>query len=249
MFTKEEIKYFIKKLGSKWLFPDFSNKITWTVLTFGGGFLLFPAPLKLLFINWGIAIFNLNSGIPLEIPDLEANSDYIIGATLVFLALAYNIGCKYFLLKKEIFEHGISEKLKLSDYKLLEKFISEFQSDSPSVRLLRDHDFENAFNTDTLSEIREFACKWVGAEYRFIDTSIERKREDLIRLCDSFLADVSTHTAPIGNGSFSSAIPENLKGVWNKPSWLTAIIDKLNIDAKTIYDTHQEFILLARNNL
>ncbi len=47
---KDNLNLLIKKLIRK-AFPEFSNKVTWTLLTAGIGILALPAPTYLLFVN------------------------------------------------------------------------------------------------------------------------------------------------------------------------------------------------------
>ncbi|WP_191603426.1 hypothetical protein [Marinomonas algicola] len=249
MFTQEEVKSFIIKLGNKWFFPDFSNKITWYVVTLGAGFILVPEPIKLFFLNWLIDIFNLNSGVPLELPDLEASTDYTVGIVLIVLALAHNLGHKYFSLEKDKFDHAVSQELKHSDLKLLEKFLLEFPSDCSSAILLKDHDFGNSFNRDYLKNIDDFTYRWNGAEYKFMNKDIDEKRAVFHSLCKSFLVKIAEYTSPVGASNFSSVVPDHLRGEWDFPDWVKSQITELNEMATEVYRTHQEFILYAKNEI
>jgi hypothetical protein len=249
VFTHEEVKSFIIKLGNKWFFPHFSNKITWYVVTLGAGFMLVPAPIKLFFLNWLIDLFNLNSGIPLELPELEASTDYTVGLVLVVLALIHNLGYKYFSLEKDKFYHTVSQELKHSDFKLLEKFLQEFPSDCSSVILLKDHDFGNLFNRDYLKNIDDFYNRWNGAEYRFMNNDIDEKRFGFHCLCQSFLLKIAEYTSPVDSSSFSSVVPDHLRGEWDIPDWVQSQVTELNDLATEVYKKHQEFILYAKNEM
>jgi hypothetical protein len=99
MFTKEEIKLFIIKLGNKYIFPDFTNKLTWYVVTVGVGIIVMPQPFKLLFINWCIEVFNLNSGIKFTLPEMDSGNDYLTGLILISIGFVHNIGKKYIELR------------------------------------------------------------------------------------------------------------------------------------------------------
>ena len=136
VFSKEEVKAFIIRLGEKCFFPDFTNKLTWYVVTLSAGFILIPQPIKLFVINWAIEVFNVNSGLKMTLPEMEARNDYATGLCLIFMALAHNIGYKYFGLKQKIFEHKIRQERRISDTNLLERFVHEFSSNCPSAVLL-----------------------------------------------------------------------------------------------------------------
>ncbi len=247
MFNKEEIKAFIIRLGEKWFFPDFTNKLTWYVVTLGAGFILVPQPVKLFFINWLIEVFNVNSGLKLTLPEMEASTDYTTGIILVFIALAHNIGYKYFELKKEIFNHKVLQDRRISDYKLLELFLGEFPSNCASAILLKEHDFSNSFDRDKLQNIEGFYYQWNGAEYHFIDSEIDQKRQDFFEGCKQFLLKVAEYTTPVGASNFSSVIPDHFRADdWKRPDWVTTQIKELNDLATNLFKEHQEFIAFAK---
>jgi len=250
VFNKEEIKTFIIRLGEKWFFPDFTNKLTWYVVTLGAGFILIPQPIKLFFINWLIEIFNVNSGIKLTLPEMEASTDYTTGIILVFMALAHNIGYKYFELKKEIFNHKALQDRRISDFKLLESFLVEFPSNCASAILLKEHDFGNSFVRDKLQNINAFYYQWNGAEYHFIHPEIDQKRQNLYRGCEQFLLKVTEYTTPVGTSNYSSVIPDHLRADdWNLPEWVTTHIRELNEVATNLFKEHQEFIAFAKSKI
>lgn len=92
MFKSEEIKKFILIYGKRIIFPSFANKITSTIVLSGIGIVVTPAPLKVVFYNWLIKIFNLNSGIPVTVPEISSgSSDYFYGVLLVIIGLTFNI--------------------------------------------------------------------------------------------------------------------------------------------------------------
>jgi len=250
VFSKEEVKAFILRLVEKWFFPDFTNKLTWFVVTLGAGFLLVPQPVKLFVINWAIEVFNANSGIKMTLPEMEASSDYTAGLLLIFMALAHNIGYKYYGLKQSIFTHKIRQEQRISDTNLLERFLAEFSSHSPSAMLLNEHDFGNSFDRDRLKQIENYYYKWNGAEYHFIDTEIDVKRNLLHEECKNFLLKVGEYTTPVGVGDFSSVIPDHLRvDDWNLPEWVRNQIKELNELATNLYQQQQDFISFAKTKI
>ncbi|KRW50581.1 hypothetical protein AO724_10055 [Aeromonas allosaccharophila] len=250
MFSKEEVKAFIIRLGEKWFFPDFTNKLTWYVVTLGAGFILIPQPIKLFVINWAIEIFNVNSGLKLTLPEMEASNDYATGISIIFMALTHNIGYKYFGLKQKIFEHKVRQEQRISDTNLLERFMNEFSSNCPSAVLLKEHDFGNSFDRDRLKQLEEFHYKWNGAEYHFIDSEIDSKRNLLHEKSTQFLIKVAEYTTPVGASSFRSVVPDHLRADdWNLPDGVTNEIEELNGLATALFEQHQQFIAYARTKI
>lgn len=247
MFSNEEIKMFIVRLVEKWFFPDFTNKLSWYVVTLGAGFILVPQPVKLFIINWLVKVFNVSSGLMLTLPEMEASTDYSIGVALVFMALAHNIGYKYFGLRKLIFEHKVRQEQRIGDYNLLEKFLIDFPSNCESAILLKEHDFGNSFDRDKLKQLDEFYYRWNGAEYHFIDPEIDTKRKALYEGCKQFLLKVAEYSGPVGRSNFSSVIPDHLRADdWNLPDWVTKRIKELNDITTNLFVQHQEFVTFAR---
>lgn len=205
----EQMREIWYKWLKKWLFPDFSNKITWAVLSAGISFLLVPAPVKLFILNWFVDIFNANSGLPFELPDMEASTDYTVGIILIVLTLGHNLGYKYFSLQKEQFEYTVSKELKLSDYKLLESFLAQLPSTCNSLVLLNSHDFGNPFHRSNLDELEQFVRNWHASEYQFQDKSIDESRVTLIKRSNEFLIKLSSCISPRGTAGMYRALLRN----------------------------------------
>jgi hypothetical protein len=88
LFTKDERKEFLIKLGKRWIFPDFSNRVTWYAITLGATVILFPTPGKLIFYNWLVDSFNINSGKYFIFADFKTgNADYWLGFSLIIFSL------------------------------------------------------------------------------------------------------------------------------------------------------------------
>ncbi|MBI6799380.1 hypothetical protein, partial [Pseudomonas syringae] len=84
MFTGKEIKSLALEYGRKWLFPDFTNKLTWFVAGVGGAIIVTPTPLKVIVYNWLIDTFNLNSGKKFSLAELVPEAaDYWVGFGLI----------------------------------------------------------------------------------------------------------------------------------------------------------------------
>lgn len=250
MFTKEEIKEFIVKYGKKWFFPDFSNKITWHVVTLGAGVIIAPTPFKLIFYNWLIDTFNLNSGKHFIFSEISSNSaDYWLGFVLIFIALAHNFFSKWITLQESVSVKELAKKSNEADKKLFDKFLEELPSNSASIKLLKEHDFGNSFFGDHTNEIENFVNKWNVSELQFLDSELEEKKMDLWQNCHKFLLKLAESSGPIGNGPRFSVIPDHCRGDWDLPEFVNERVRELNKNATICHNLHQEMVALCKQKL
>lgn len=154
MFNRKEVKEIILK---KWIFPDFSNKLTWFIAGIGASVVLTPAPFKQLFYNFLVDTFNLNAGQHYTLAELQSNSaDYWLGFSLIFLALLHNIGYRLFIYKSEKQVQREQQELLDVDKKLFIEFIELLPSDGLDVKLLEDHDFGNSHHGKEIKCLEQF---------------------------------------------------------------------------------------------
>lgn len=249
MFSKKEIKEFVVKLGNKWFFPDFSNKITWYVIILGAAIVATPTPLKLIFYNWLIDSFNLNSGMHLTLPELTSDSaDYWLGFSLILLALLHNVISKWILLHNRLFEKRDNERLIEVDRKLFEEFLKTFPSNSSSLCLLQEHDFGASFKRDSLREIDAFVYGWNNTEKQFLTDELETLRSEFWRKCDAFTWLLAEKSGPTAVG-LQCVVPDRVRDDWDWPDWVNKNIDEVNRAAHELAAMHQEFIKAARRIL
>ncbi len=250
VITRDEFKKLVIALGKKWLFPDFTNKLTWFVVSVGCTILLAPTPLKLLLYNWLVDTINMNSGVKFTLAEINTNSiDYIWGFSLVVLALVHNIASRYFQYISTSITYKEKEKSEIADKDLFNKFLETLPSNSPSIYLLRDQDFGSFYNNDDIDQINDFIDKWDNTEHQFLDTELEVKRKELLRGCNLFISNLVTSSGPINIGSFYSVIPDGHRGDWEQPDYVNEKIKDLNQKATNCYSQHQEFITLCKNKL
>ncbi|MDP2204287.1 MAG: hypothetical protein Q8K07_19905 [Methylicorpusculum sp.] len=250
MTSRNEIKKLIITFLRKWLFPDFTNKVTWAVVTVGCAILVTPTPFKLIFYNWLVDSFNLNSGNHFTLAELTADSaDYVWGGVLVVGALFHNIGYRYFLHAAAVAEERKLDRQRYADLVLFNEFKSAFPSNSASVRLLEEHDFGNSYPGDSTSHIERFVVDWNNAEHQFLDSAIEKKRQELWACCNNFLNTLASHSGPITASPFFSAIPDMYRGDWDWPDFVSERVKELNTKASECFTCHQEFIALSKNRL
>lgn len=250
MFSKNEIREFVIKLGRRWFFPDFSNKLTWTVISLGVSVILVPAPLKLAFYNWLVDTVNLNAGKYFSLAELGSGSaDYWVGFALILSAFAHNIASKWIKLYQERLLSQDKTAILDADRVLFGKFMAAIPSDSPSIYLLKLHDFGDPFTIESLNEINTFVSEWNCAESKFLNEELEHLRAALWQKIYDFRALLAEKSAPISKGCLQSVVPEQHRNDWTWPKWVADDIQAVNSMASEVFELHQSFIFTAKRVL
>lgn len=248
MFNKKELKNILLK---KIIFPDFSNKITRWVIGTGITIILTPIPLKIVFYNWFISTFNLNSGESLKLADFQSSSaDYIWGFSLIALALLHNIAYKIYCYQVDKPKREIQEREAEVDRKLFTKFITMLPANSSSIDLLQNHDFGNTFYGKKLDRLRDVIVLFENVEHKFLDNDLEAAKIKFIQELNNFDYKIGIYTGPSGGSvEFFSCIPDSYKGAYDTPEWITGQIDELNSSSLLCYQLYETFVNQARNKL
>lgn len=250
MTSKKELKELVIALGKRYLFPDFTNKLTWFVVTVGGAIILTPAALKWLFYNWLVATFNLNSGNKFTLPELEAGvADYTLGFSLIVLALFHNVANRYFIYKTGDAAAAEAKEREVVDRALFNRFLKEFPSNSRSVALLKEHDFGNSYHDNNTDEIDRFVETWNTAETQFLDPELEIARKELHQKVREFAYKLAQSSGYINVGPMLSAVPDIYRGALDWPDHVDVRIKELNEKSSECYQLHQQFVMLGRRKL
>ncbi|WP_282168113.1 hypothetical protein [Shewanella japonica] len=247
MFNRKEVKEIIWK---KWLFPDFTNKLTWLVAGAGVTILLTPTPLKQLFYNWLVDTFNLNSGEYYTLADLQSNTaDYWLGFGVILLSLLHNIGYRVFIYKTDKLAHIEKQKLIEVDKVLFNKFIELLPSDGLDVKILEEHDFGNSHHGNNVNALDTFVHTWNNAQKQFLDTELESKRSDFITKSRHFIYTLASRSYAIGNGEIFSCIPDAYRNAWEWPAHIDEQVKELNDLGTELFELHKDLIITARRKL
>lgn len=250
MFSKQELKILIISLGRKYLFPDFTNKLTWFVVTVGGAIILTTTAFWQIFFNWIIETFNINSASYFTLAELESsNSEYIIGFLLIVFALFHNIAHRYIIYKTGDIAAAEAKEQAAVDRMLFERFLAEFPSRSKSVILLKEHDFGNSYHGESTEEIGRFVDTWNTAETHFLDSELETVRKELYNGMHEFIYKLAGYSGYINTGPMQSVVPDAYRDAWELPEFIDKRIKELNDKATECYELHQKFIILGRCKL
>ncbi|MFN7835113.1 MAG: hypothetical protein ACK5NY_04895 [Burkholderiaceae bacterium] len=250
MFTKQEVKEFIIKLGKRWFFPEFYTKVTWYVITLGAGIILTPTPLKLLVCNWLIDSFNLNSGKQLTLSEMGTGAaDYWRGFALIVLALLHNIFSKWLLHKDSVKSNIEIDELNKIDKELFLLFTKDFPADSRAVMFLRDVDLGGTYHEYEIKEIEAFIQKWDATNYEFHDAELEKIRVELLEKSRKFILKLANNSYCIGSGPRYRCVPDQYVGDFNYPTEVDLTLRELNAMATELYKLHSKFIRECRKKL
>ncbi|HCE3304116.1 TPA: hypothetical protein NG558_004297 [Vibrio parahaemolyticus] len=247
MFNRKEVKEIILK---KWIFPDFSNKLTWFIAGIGATVVLTPTPFKQLFYNWLVDTFNLNLGNHYTLAELQSNSaEYWLGFSLIFIALLHNIGYRVFIYKSDKQVQSEQKELLEVDKKLFLEFIELLPSDGLDIKLLEEHDFGNSHHGKEVKSLDKFVHTWNNSQKQFLDAELEAKRDIFITKSRHFIYTLANRSYAIGNGEIFSCIPDAYRNAWDWPKHVDDQIRELNELGTELFELHKEFVLLARRKL
>jgi len=250
VFSKEEIKELITKASNNWLFPDFTNKLTWYIALLGGTILVTTTALKEIFYNFLVDTVNLNSGNHFTLAELQSSSvEPLVGLGLIALALMHNLANKFLSQKSSEIALKDSRERQLVDMALFRKFLEDFPSNGHTVPFLRDHDLGGSYHDVNLTDINKFVENWDNVEYHFLDKEIEDRRAELWRKCRTFTYFLGTHSYDLNGGPMFSCVPDSCRGAWNYPEHVDQTLRELNEKATECYELHQSFAMLARQKL
>ncbi|MCU6307545.1 hypothetical protein [Enterobacter quasiroggenkampii] len=251
---KENLNLLFNKLIHK-AFPEFSNKVTWTLITFGVGVLALPAPTYLIFINLIIDFYNKQTNSNISLININSiTPSGSIGLTLIILGLMYHLIIKGFQVFHEIAQEkqiNITNEIKRkSDIKLYEKFLSILPTTSQSITLLKEHDFGNPFHDNSIKDIEKMSYEWGHADQHFHDTEIESKATKLSNDIQNFNNFLALRSHYIHSGPTLTMLTERDRA--NDFEWLPQTeenVREANERSANIYKDYCDFISTCKNKL
>ena len=247
MCNRTELKEIILK---KWVFPDFSNKLTWFVVGVGAAVVLTPTPFKQLFYNWLVDTFNLNSGSHYTLVELQSDSaDYWLGFSLIFLALLHNAINQIFVYKTEIASRVENESKHAIDRVLIQEFMELLPSDGPDMEFLEEHDFFTSHHGKSWSALNRYVSTWDVPEKNFLDPSLEEKRLNFYNKSKQFMDLLAVNSYSIKDGTYYSCVPDLYRGTRDCPEHVRETIKEINRLGTECFDLHRVLVSDARRKL
>lgn len=250
----DNLNLFLKKLIHK-AFPEFSNKVTWTLITFGVGILALPAPTYILFINLIIDFYNKQTSSNITLIDINSiTPSYSLGLALIICGLVYHLVIKGLQTFNEITREkhlNLTNEIKRkADIKLYEKFIAILPPTSLSIALLKDQDFGHSFHENSIKDMEKLSYDWGHADQHFHDTEIENKAIKLNGDIQNFNNFLALHSNYIHTGPILTMLTAQDRA--NDFEWLPQTeknVREANERSAAIYEEYCDFILTCKKKL
>lgn len=250
----ENVNLFIKKLIGK-AFPEFSNKVTWALITLGSSMFLLPAPTYLLFTNLLIDFYNKKTQSNISLIDINSvNPSNGIALTLILSGLAYHLFIKGFQTYESIKNANrdgiIEDRFRDSDIGIYNEFLEVLPPESLLIELLKDHDFGTSFHENSIKGFNDLRYKFGKATQIFHDDEIQNLSENLrneFLSFDNFLA-MSSHY--LHQGPMLTMLTDRDRAM--DMDWLPQTEEKVNKANKwssELYKLYFEFIAACKKKL
>lgn len=121
------------------------------------------------------------------------------------------------------------------------------------IQFLANHDFLSSFGREDINPLDEFRFSWNNAEHKFIDSEIEKLRNDLHMKTELFQRAIGEYTSP--NDSGRQAVKLDRPPITDEKDW-KYWSDKnrnegniINKKADELISAHQLFVKKAREKL
>jgi len=134
------------------------------------------------------------------------------------------------------------------DTKLFEKFLTDLPM-QPTIQLLKDHNFENSFNKDSIQPLFDFVYDWSNADHEFKNRKIERDRKKLLAQAQDLADKIIEHTTPVGDGRLLSVFSDSLRAKGERPDHVSRSAKILNERAEVFVRVYEAFVRKCRNKI
>ena len=217
----------------KYIFSDFSNKMTKMVVVFG---LLLMAPTLLTIIFGAIVDQYFNK-------EMKGDNHLMFGLCLVISGLVHNL--LYQFIKKSKFVNKLNPAY-INDQMLFNEFIKLVPS-SPVIENLRWADFYAEVERVKYEPLRMFMHRWDNAEHIFNDLEIEKGRSNIMILTNKFFELIGAYTVPVGyNSEYASVQDKNSERSQEFECRNKEQADEIHEILESLILAHQKFITLGK---
>ena len=120
----------------------------------------------------------------------------------------------------------------------------------PTVRLIRDHDFHNAFPREAVQPLFDFVETWDSPHREFINLALQAKLNDLYQAASKLAGEVVTLTVPVSlNHQYASVYAESVRAEGPRPAWVIEDGHRLNAASRGFFPLYEDFIRFGRRQL
>ena len=222
------------KLLAKWLFPDFSNRITWVVVSFG------IALIATTLVNV-IAEALFDYYLDFKVTD---RNDSIVGLVLILLGLLHNLVYQFICTSK------ITNRLNPSysnDTALFNSFVALIPS-NPTIENLKSADFLAEVERRLYEPLRTFLNGWENSEHYFSNMEMELLRSEFMKKTDVLFQLIGKYTVPIGpNSEFASVRDKSNDKYLKLEERNRTQAEELNCALDAVISSHQALIKHGRS--
>jgi len=143
------------------------------------------------------------------------------------------------------FRFKYSDSTKQSDIELFKVIKNTYLDQDITIRLLRDHDFSNAFDTEIIHNLYDFISKCRNSDFKFYNPKLERLKIKLKKEGEALQEMICMNTFPI-NERFNRVSIE-----WgeNNKEEFKRLVNGMNKTADKIVETYDKLILVGRKKL
>lgn len=134
------------------------------------------------------------------------------------------------------------------DQALFDKFKDELAFE-PSIRLLREHDFNAAFLSSRVMPLHNFVDSWDTPEHEFTDPELQAALSQFYQAALTISSCIALHTGPVGTGDMLSVFSDNLRARGERPPHVIREAKEMNDAASKFAPLYGEFVRLCRSKL
>ena len=145
---------------------------------------------------------------------------------------------------------GLKDNSKNHDQSLFSEF-QELLPFEPTIRVLKEHDFGDAFRRETISPLNSFSIIFDSVDKEFLDKKLEIKRKEFLAEAKSLASEIATRTVPLRDNTFASVYSDAQRNsrTGARPAHIVEDARILNVKATSFVQKYERFIRYCKKRL